>query len=183
MKTKKTTKKAAKTVKIKTAADASGADVPDLFGGQFRTHVGKARLLNALAACHAIVSQACALAGIGRTTFYDWIKEDPAFKEAADSCAERALDFSESKLFVLIDGFEEKIDRSYTNAKGKKITKIVTKKHPPDSTAVIFHLNTKGKSRGYIKTTEFAIPDQITKINITRRVINSKDDLPKTNQG
>lgn len=70
-----------------------------------------------------IVAAACEAAGISRGTFYRWCREDPEFKEQVDAVQETQIDYVESKLL-------------------KNIT-------AGDTTAIIFYLKTKGKSRGY----------------------------------
>ena len=65
-----------------------------------------------------------------RSTYYKWLKEDEDFKIEVESVEpkELFLDFTESKLV-------EKINTG-------------------DTTAIIFTLKTKGKSRGYIERKE-----------------------------
>ena len=70
-----------------------------------------------------IVTSACEEAGIPRETYYSWRRSDPAFVEACEQAYEACLDFTESKLMQSIND--------------KNIT------------AIIYHLNYKGKKRGY----------------------------------
>ena len=70
-----------------------------------------------------IVTSACKEVGITRETYYSWRRSDPAFVKACEQAYEACLDFSESKLMESIND--------------KNIT------------AIIYHLNYKGKSRGY----------------------------------
>lgn len=49
------------------------------------------RLLRQLALGKS-VSAACKLEGIGRTAYYEWRKQDPAFAEAADEAIEQGTD-------------------------------------------------------------------------------------------
>lgn len=76
------------------------------------------------------VSQTCKVLDLDRSTYYKWIKEDESFKIEIESVEpkELFLDFTESKLV-------EKINTG-------------------DTTAIIFTLKTKGKSRGYIERKE-----------------------------
>jgi hypothetical protein len=90
-------------------------------------------LLKCLEASLGVVSDACQMAGISRTTFYAYYNEDPEFAAAAAECDELALDFAESKL-------KQKI------AFG-------------DTTATIFFLKTKGKDRGYVERQERTGPN------------------------
>ena len=89
----------------------------------------KSALIDALEASLGIVSTAVKLVGIHRATFYEWIKNDPEFKQAVDDITENALDFAETALHSKIRG--------------------------GDTTAIIFFLKTKGKKRGYVEKSEF----------------------------
>jgi len=93
-----------------------------------KTEQHKKAILEALEKNLGIVTTACKQVGIGRTTFYDWLKEDEDFKKKVDEINNVALDFTESKLFKLIE-----------------------RENP---TAIIFHLKTKGKKRGYVERIE-----------------------------
>lgn len=61
--------------------------------------------------------------GISRTQHYKWLKDDPEYREQIEESLEVSLDFAEAKLRELI-------------AKG-------------NTRAIIFFLESKGKSRGY----------------------------------
>lgn len=101
----------------------------------------KKALIEALEKTLGVVSYACKIADVGRTTFYMWYNDDPEFKKSVDEIGDVALDFAESKLHSLI------------------------KEGNP--TATIFYLKTKGKNRGYIERTEISAPDdQKMDINI-----------------
>tara|TARA_R100000808_G_scaffold16823_1_gene37669 strand:- start:4430 stop:4813 length:384 start_codon:yes stop_codon:yes gene_type:complete len=93
-----------------------------------KTEQHKKAILEALEKNLGIVTTACRQVGIGRTTFYDWLKEDEDFKKKVDEINNVALDFTESKLFKLIE--------------------------EQNPTAIIFHLKTKGKKRGYVERIE-----------------------------
>lgn len=93
-----------------------------------KTEQHKKAILEALEKNLGIVTTACRQVGIGRTTFYDWLKDDEEFKKKVDEINNVALDFTESKLFKLIEG--------------------------ENPTAIIFHLKTKGKKRGYVERIE-----------------------------
>ena len=58
----------------------------------------KKALLKALEKSMGIVTNACKIVGVDRTTFYRYYKEDEEFKEAVDSMDDYVLDFAESKL-------------------------------------------------------------------------------------
>lgn len=110
----------------------------------------KKALLVALERSLGIVSTACKSAGISRDTFYRYYNEDPEFKAKVDDVQEIAVDFSESKLHELING----VTLGKQKGDEKKIYKT-----PPNVTAVIFHLKTKGKKRGYVERQEITGPD------------------------
>ena len=88
----------------------------------------KKRLLEALEKTLGVVTTACKMAEIGRTTFYKYYKEDEDFKKQVDDVENIALDFAESQLHKQIrDG---------------------------SVPATIFYLKTKGKSRNYVERQE-----------------------------
>lgn len=90
-------------------------------------HTKKA-LIEALEKSLGVVTTACKLVGIARSTFYEYVKDDPEFAEAVKDIDEVTIDFAESQLHKQIkDG---------------------------NTTATIFYLKTKGKKRGYVEKTE-----------------------------
>ena len=90
-------------------------------------HTKKA-LLEALEKSLGVVTTACKLVGVTRTTFYQYVKDDPEFAEAVKDIDDVTIDFAESQLHKQIkDG---------------------------NTTATIFYLKTKGKKRGYVEKTE-----------------------------
>lgn len=95
----------------------------------------KEKLLNSLKECSGIVTFACEKVGLSRQTFYRWYREDAEFKERADAINELQIDIAEASLL-------------------KKIQK-------GDTTAIIFYLKTKGKSRGYTERKEIVAPDGV----------------------
>ena len=92
------------------------------------TDILKKQLVEALEKSLGVVTSACKVVGLHRSTFYEWYKNDEQFQKEVDSIQDIALDFAESKLHKQIE-------------KG-------------DTTATIFYLKTKGKKRGYIERTE-----------------------------
>jgi len=88
----------------------------------------KKRLIEALEKSLGIVTKACNLAEMGRTTFYNYYNNDEVFKAKVDDIENIALDFAESKLHNMIAS--------------------------ENTAAVIFYLKTKGKKRGYIERNE-----------------------------
>lgn len=95
----------------------------------------KEKLLDSLKECSGIVTFACEKVGLSRQTFYRWYREDAEFKERADAINELQIDIAEASLL-------------------KKIQK-------GDTTAIIFYLKTKGKSRGYTERKEIVAPDGV----------------------
>ena len=83
-------------------------------------------MLEALEQSLGVVTSACKKVGIGRTTFYGWLKDDEEFAEQVRDIGEIAVDFAESQLHKQIK--------------------------EGNSTATIFYLKTKGKKRGYVET-------------------------------
>jgi hypothetical protein len=111
-----------------------------------KTDIRKKQFIDALEKCMGVITTACATIGIHRSTYYDWIHDDPDFKKQVESIDEIALDFAESKLFSLIDGPEHLV--------ATKDGGMMPVKDTPNVTAVIFYLKTKGKKRGYIEKQE-----------------------------
>ena len=87
------------------------------------TEVKKAKVIQELIRFKGIVNPACLAAGIDRSTFYWWMKEDSEFADLVDDVNEMAIDFVESKLLELIDS--------------------------GNANATFFYLKNKGKHRGY----------------------------------
>ena len=82
------------------------------------------------------ISEACKKIGIGRQTFYDWLKNDSAFKESFEDAEDSLIDFSEGQL------------RKEIGAR--------------NLTAIIFHLKTRGKSRGYIEPSNMTLQGEMS---------------------
>ncbi len=95
---------------------------------QERTTVLKKAVIQAMQKSLGVVTQACKIVDIDRSTYYAWYNSDEDFKQACDDCSEIALDFAESKLYKQI---EENVP-----------------------TSTIFYLKTKGRKRGYIERHE-----------------------------
>jgi hypothetical protein len=112
----------------------------------------KKSLLGALEAKYGIVTDACRETGVERSTFYNWLKTDPAFKAAVDELQDVAIDYVEGKLFERISGVEvvKGVDKD-----GKEIIYSL----PPDVQAISLYLKTRGKKRGYIERTELTGAD------------------------
>jgi hypothetical protein len=90
-----------------------------------KTEQHKKAVLEALEKSLGVVTTACKMAGVGRTQYYTWLKEDEDFKNAVEDIDNITLDFAESQLHKQIkDG---------------------------STAATIFYLKTKGSKRGYIE--------------------------------
>lgn len=92
------------------------------------TEHNKKELLKALEKSLGVVTTACKVAGVGRTTYYEWYRDDEEFRKKVDDLSNVALDFVESKLFEQIDS--------------------------GNPSSAIFYLKTKGKKRGYVERQE-----------------------------
>lgn len=110
----------------------------------------KEAMLQALEKTMGIVTQACKITGVGRTTFYRYLKEDAEFAKKVRDIENVALDFAESKLHKNID-------------KGRE-------------TSIIFFLKTKGKKRGYIERQEIDQPKADEGFRSERTVIDFGGD-------
>lgn len=92
----------------------------------------KENFIQALQRSTGIVTAACDAIGISRETYRQWRLKDAEFARAADDVLESQVDHVESKLLQKInDG---------------------------DTTAIIFYLKTKGKSRGYTEKAQAVLP-------------------------
>lgn len=95
-----------------------------------KTEHNKKAVLEALEKSLGVVTTACKLAGVGRTQYYQWLKDDSEFRKQVDDVANITLDFAESQLHKQIkDG---------------------------SVPATIFYLKTKGKNRGYVERQEIS---------------------------
>lgn len=74
------------------------------------------------------ISATCTALGIDRNTFSGWREKYPKLAQLLDEVDESLIDFSESKLLEQINA--------------------------GNLTAIIFHLKTKGKKRGYVESME-----------------------------
>lgn len=95
---------------------------------------------------------------VSRTALYNWIEEDSDLKEAIEAQEEANIDFTESKLFARIDGYEHP-DVHISNYQGNVTETPLIKHYPPDPTSIIFFLKTRAKHRGYIERQELTGKD------------------------
>ena len=114
-----------------------------------KTEQHKKAILEALEKSLGIVTTACKSVGIGRTQFYNWLKEDKEFADKVSDIENVALDFAESQLHKQISN---------------------------DSTsATIFYLKTKGKKRGYVERQEITGADGMP-TNFQIEIIDKTED-------
>lgn len=97
---------------------------------QFKKKMQQAKFIEAYRKTLGNISSACNACGIGRTTYYRWLK-DKTFAKELKTVAEEQKDFVEAKLIKLID--------------------------EQNPTAIIFYLKTKGKDRGYVEVVEHKV--------------------------
>ena len=117
-----------------------------------KTEHHKKAMIDALEKSLGIVTTACKNVGIGRTTFYEWMKDDKQFEKEVNEIQNIALDFAESQLHKQIG------DAS--------------------TAATIFYLKTKGKKRGYIERQEITGADGMPnnfKVEIIDRIEDSEN--------
>lgn len=115
-----------------------------------QTALAKRAVLEALEKTLGVVTQACKLAKVSRSEFYLWKQKDEDFKKAVDDVSDIVLDFAESALHKQIN--------------------------EGNTTATIFLLKTKGKSRGYIEKQEFEHSGEISGTPIIQFGDTSKKD-------
>ena len=88
----------------------------------------KKAMVAAMAKSLGNVTISCKEVGICRLSHYNWLERDPKYRAEIENISEMAIDYVESKLMKMIEG--------------------------GDTTAAIFYLKTKGKSRGYVERQE-----------------------------
>ena len=104
-----------------------------------KEHIKKKMLIESLEKSLGIISTACSNAGISRSSFYKWYKEDEDFKNKVDEIDNVKLDFVESQLFKNIQNQKER--------------------------SIIFYLQHKGHKRGYIHRQDINLTSNEEKIN------------------
>ena len=90
------------------------------------------------------VSESCKALNISRQTFYRWKEADEQFKESCDNVPEELLDLAENAL----------------------LTEIKDPQSKGHTTAYIFYLKTKGKSRGYTEKQEVELIKPFNRIEL-----------------
>ena len=115
----------------------------------------KKAMLEALEKCYGIVTKSCKMIGIDRQTHYNWMNEDADYRKAVEELDNVALDHSEDKLHQLIEGV-------WIQGREDEDGEAQVYQVPPNVSAVIFHLKTRGKKRGYIEKETTAPTDAET---------------------
>lgn len=69
-------------------------------GDQERTIRNKALFLEKYADSKGIITSACAMTGIDRSTYYDWIDNDPEFKDKVLKLGREQIDYVHDKLLA-----------------------------------------------------------------------------------
>lgn len=100
------------------------------------------------------ISATCLALDIDRKTFAAWRKGSPELAALLDEVDESLIDFSESKLLEQINN--------------------------GNLTAIIFHLKTKGKDRGYIETTD--VNANVSGFNLRPLTDEELDELKQLNK-
>ena len=108
----------------------------------------KKAMLEALEKSMGVVSTAAKIAGINRSTHYDWLNNDPEYAKQVKDIENVAIDFAESKMFKNIE-------------KGKEAS-------------IFFYLKTRGKQRGYVERQEIQHEGKLENTVVEWRV--HKDD-------
>ena len=104
-------------------------------------HIKEETILQALEKSLGVVTVACKQAGIPRSTYYKWLKEDTEFAKNVRDIENIALDFAESQLHSQMrDG---------------------------NTSATIFYLKTKGKKRGYVERQELDVQSGENPFNVS----------------
>jgi hypothetical protein len=113
-----------------------------------KTDIRKKLMLEALEKSLGVVTSACKMSGIPRGLFYEWYNDDEEFAKEVDEVKEIVLDFAESQLHKQVsDG---------------------------NTTATIFYLKTKGKSRGYVERQEIEHSGEIKEIVVNVKGLDNE---------
>lgn len=111
----------------------------------------KKAMIKAMEKCMGIVTTAAKMAGINRTTHYEWLKTDPEYKDKVESLDNLILDFAETNLHQQIE--------------------------EGNTTATIFLLKTRGRKRGYIERQNIKMEADINTTKISPEGQKKIDDI------
>ena len=129
-------------------------------------------MIEAMKLSYGIISVAANKIEISRQTHYNWMKDDPEYREEIESINEAAIDHVEGKLMERVNGVAMAGDEGNVYYQA------------PSDTAIIFFLKCKGKKRGYVERTEVSPVDPdgnavqpIININVIRTKKEIDDSL------
>ena len=88
------------------------------------------------------ITKACEAVPINRQTYYNWMENDPEFKQEVENIDEYVIDFAENSLFKQIQ--------------------------EGNTAATIFYLKTKGKKRGYVEKQEIDSRVEVKEFDIKK---------------
>lgn len=108
-------------------------------------------MIKALEKCMGIVTTAAKMAGINRSTHYEWLKTDPEYKDKVEALEDLILDFAETNLHQQIE--------------------------EGNTTATIFLLKTRGRKRGYIERQNIKMEADINTTKISPEGQKKIDDI------
>ena len=108
-------------------------------------------MLKALEKTMGVVSTAATMAGINRSTHYEWLKTDSEYKQKVDDLENLMLDFAETNLHQQIQ--------------------------EGNTTATIFLLKTRGRKRGYIERQNIQVEADISTSKISPEARAKIDDI------
>ena len=111
----------------------------------------KKSLIKALQNSMGIVTTAIENVKCSRSTFYNYLRDDPEFKKQVDDIQNRALDFVESKMYKQIQ--------------------------EDNSSMIMFYLKTKGAKRGYSETQNLNVSGTMTNINVNVKDEETKQNI------
>ncbi|QDP52005.1 MAG: hypothetical protein GOVbin2700_42 [Prokaryotic dsDNA virus sp.] len=111
----------------------------------------KKAMIQALEKTMGVVSTAATMAGINRSTHYEWLKTDSEYKQKVDDLENLMLDFAETNLHQQIQ--------------------------EGNTTATIFLLKTRGRKRGYIERQNIQVEADISTSKISPEARAKIDDI------
>ncbi|WP_188556542.1 hypothetical protein [Hymenobacter glacieicola] len=112
-----------------------------------------------------------------RRNHYDWMAKDKKYAAEVDEIEDVALDFGESQLHKLMNGYSVPDTKVFFNKEDPDSPIIVplTKHIGPDPSSVIFFLKTKGKKRGFVERTQVEHSGAIGGVKVSIRKAKEKD--------